>query len=74
MGIKQKATGGPQTGQLRAAAGTSGKNATRSFASVDPVQKKDDAIQRIGDLEEDKAASLKADPAQMAGGLEEELK
>ncbi len=72
MGIKQKATGNLSTGQLRAAAGASGKNATKSFASVEPVQKKDDAIQRATPDEE--KLSMSAEPAQMAGGLDEELK
>lgn len=73
MGIKQKATPASDAGQLRAAAGASGKNATKSFAAVDPVQKKDNPIQRA--TPEEEKLSMSSDPAQMAGGpLEEELK
>jgi hypothetical protein len=69
MGIRQKSTAPvTDTNQLRASAGTAGKNASKSFASVDPVQKKDAAQF----AKEDDALSLKADPAVQMNPLEKE--
>jgi len=66
MANKQKAAPSPAV-QRRASAGSAGKNAAKSFSSVNPVQKKDDAIQR-NELEE--KLSMSAEPAQM--NVEEE--
>lgn len=62
--------------QLRSSANAlAGTQGNKGFTSVNPVQKKEDAVQRVEGLEEElDPASLKADPAQMMDLKEEELK
>jgi|GEM_PF-2881668 len=67
MSIKNHDKQQGQAPQLRASASNGGKNAAVGFSAVNPIQKKEDAVQRTGDKldEELPAASLKADPAQL---------
>ena len=62
--------------QLRSSANAlAGTQGSKGFTSVNPVQKKEDSIQRVEGLEEEELdiASLKADPAQMMDLDEEDL-
>lgn len=68
--MKSQDKNSSQVNQLRSSAETAGKNAAKGFASVDPVQRKEDAAQR---KDNEEAASLKADPAQRNPLDEKEL-